>query len=406
VTRGETTLTTTSGFPFAEQDELAAHRAWDTAREIGQQPELWREVAAILTDRRADLDRFLEPLLAEPQLRIVLTGAGTSAFVAGVLAPAIARGRRRRIDAVATTDIVSNPREAFAEDVPTLLVSFARSGDSPESLAATDLADQCLRTAYHLIVTCNADGALAQRHAGRADSHVLLMPPRSNDRGFAMTSSFTCMVLATFLAFDPTGTAVDEVERLAGAAERLLAEQESEITALARRGYRRVAYLGSGSLRALARESALKLLELTAGGVDSYFESSLGFRHGPKSMLDERTVAIVYVSNDPYTRRYDEDIVDELRQAVGADHVLEVTAHGDERAGGTNVLRLPELEDVPDPLAGIVFVLVAQLFGLRASLALGRTPDNPFPDGEVNRVVQGVTVHPLPAASDPRDGEA
>jgi len=213
-------------------------------------------------------------------------------------------------------------------------------------------------------------------------------------------------VLATFLAFQPTGTAVLGVDRLAGAAERLLAEQESEITALARRGYRRVVYLGSGSLRALARESALKLLELTAGGVDSYFESSLGFRHGPKSMLDERTVAIVYVSNDPYTRRYDEDIVDELRQAVGADHVLEVTAHGDERAGGTNVLRLPELEDVPDPLAGIVFVLVAQLFGLRASLALGRTPDNPFPDGEVNRVVQGVTVHPLPAASDPRDGEA
>ena len=395
MTRGETTLTTTSGFPFAEQDELAAHRAWDTAREIGQQPELWREVAEIATERRADLERFLTPLLADPQLRVVLTGAGTSAFVAEVLAPALARGRGRRIDAVATTDIVSNPREAFAEDVPTLLVSFARSGDSPESLAATDLADQCLRTVHHLVVTCNADGALAHRHDGRADSLVLLMPPRSHDRGFAMTSSFTCMVLGTFLAFDPDGAALEQVGRLADAAERLLAERESEISALARRGYQRVVYLGSGSLRALARESALKLLELTAGGVVSYFESSLGFRHGPKSMLDERTIAVVYVSNDAYTRRYDEDIADELREAIGADHVLEVTAHGGERSTAPGVLWVPGLEDVPDPLVAIVFVIVAQLFGLRASLALGRTPDNPFPSGEVNRVVKGVTVHPL-----------
>jgi tagatose-6-phosphate ketose/aldose isomerase len=400
VTRGDTTLTTTSGFPFDEQEQFAARGAWDTAREIGQQPELWREVVANATEQRAHVERFLAPLLADERLRIVLTGAGTSAFVAEVLAPALTRRLRRRIEAVATTDIVSNPREAFAEDVPTLLVSFARSGDSPESVAATDLADQCLRSVHHLVVTCNAEGTLAHRHEGRAESFVLLMPPRSHDRGFAMTSSFTCMVLATFLTLDPAGAGEECVETLARAGEELLARHESEIAALARRGFERVVYLGSGPLCGLARESALKLLELTAGGIDSYFESSLGFRHGPKSMLDDRTLAVVYVSNDPYTRRYDEDIADELRRTTGPEQVLEVTAHGGERSARPHVLRVPGAEGVADPLAAIVFVIVAQLFGLRASLALGRTPDNPFPSGEVNRVVRGVTVHALTEAQD------
>lgn len=392
MTRGDMTLTTTSGFPWDEEGEFVARRAWDTAREIGQQPELWREVAAGAAERRGEVERFLAPLLADPGLRIMLTGAGTSAFVAEVLAPSLTRRLRRRIDAVATTDIVSNPREVYAEDVPTLLVSFARSGDSPESVAATELADQCLTSVHHLVVTCNGEGKLARVHSERAESLVLLMPPRSNDRGFAMTSSFTCMLLATWLAFDPTDHGAECVEALAAAGEQLMAEQGDAISALAGRGYERVVYLGSGPLSGLARESALKLLELTAGGIDSYFESALGFRHGPKSMLDERTIAIAYVSNDPYTRRYDEDITAELRRALGPEHVVEVTAHP---GGRSDALRVPGVENVPDALAAIAFVIVAQLFALRASLALGRTPDNPFPDGEVNRVVRGVIVHPL-----------
>ena len=101
---------------------------------------------------------------------------------------------------MSTTDIVADPRGCFAEDLPTLLVSFARSGDSPESVAATELAEQCLSEVHHLVITCNEQGQLAREHSGRTTSYVLLMPPESNDRGFAMTSSFTGMTLAALLA--------------------------------------------------------------------------------------------------------------------------------------------------------------------------------------------------------------
>ncbi len=362
-----------------------------TWHEILQQPAAWREVAVTAVARSAEVRAFLEPLLDRADLRIVLTGAGTSAFAGEVLAPALSRTLGRRVDAVATTDIVSNPREAFAEDLPTLLVSFARSGDSPESVAATALAGQCLTSVHHLVVTCNPDGQLARDHTSLASSLVLLMPTGTNDRGFAMTSSFTSMLLATWLALSPAATGADLVERLSAAAEQVVSNAE-RLAELAGHGYQRVVYLGSGSLGGLARESALKLLELTAGGVVSYYDTALGFRHGPKAVLGDRTLVIVYLSNDAYTRRYDEDIAAELRDALGAEHVLVVTGRGGAPSGAW---QLAGLEEVPDAMLALPFVVVAQLLALSFSLALGRTPDNPFPDGEVNRVVEGVTVHPL-----------
>ena len=49
------------------------------------------------------------------------------------------------------------------------------------------------------------------------------------------------------------------------------------------------------------------MLELTAGAVVTLFDSPMGFSARPKSILDERTLAVVYVSGDPYTRHYDLD---------------------------------------------------------------------------------------------------
>jgi len=366
-----------------------------TWREIRQQPAVWREVATTMVERSDEVRAFLEPLLARPDLRIVLTGAGTSAFAGSVLAPTLARTLGRRVDAVATTDVVSNPREVFAEDVSTLLVSFARSGDSPESVTATRLADQCLSSVFHLVVTCNPDGRLAADRSGSRSSLVLLMPRSTNDRGFAMTSSFTSMVLAVWLALGSVADPVHVAEQLARAGEQVL-EGVDRLAELAGQGYRRVVYLGSGSLSGLARESALKLLELTAGGVVSYFDTALGFRHGPKAVLDERTLVVVYLSNDAYTRHYDEDIAAELRQAIGAEHVL-VVAAGERGLAGDVGWVMSGLDGLPDAALALPYVVVAQLLGLQFSLALGLTPDNPFPDGEVNRVVQGVRVHPLPS---------
>lgn len=372
------------------RDEALALGAEATVREIGQQPQVWLEAAAAVRERRTEIDAFLQPLLAQPGLRIIFTGAGTSAFAGGVVAPTVARATARRVESVATTDLVSNPRHFLAEQTPTLVVSFARSGNSPESIAATALADQVLADVHHLIITCNKDGELAEQHASASRSLVLQMPEATNDAGFAMTSSFTSMLLSALLVF--LGDDAVDVAALAGAAESILTDQWGALADHAAAGVERVVYLGSGPLAALAQEAALKLLELTAGSVVSYHDSSLGFRHGPKAVLDHATLAVVFLSNDPYTRRYDEDIVGELVGALGAARVIAI---GDAAPEGVGALPVPGIRGVDDGFAAIVFIVAAQILALSFALRVGTTPDNPFPGGAVNRVVQGVRIHPL-----------
>jgi tagatose-6-phosphate ketose/aldose isomerase len=369
--------------------ENVVHGAEHTTREISQQPALWRRVPESVGP---EVTSFVGHALAQTGARVVLTGAGTSAFAGQVVAPAARRAGRRRVDAIATTDVVAGPLDCFDVDVPTLLVSFARSGDSPESVAAAELADQLLTDVQHLVLTCNAEGQLARRYGDRDDARVVLMPEGAHDQGFAMTSSFTCMTLASLLALDPS-TDHGLAARLADIGDAVRLEWDVATRELAERSYERVVYLGSGALQGLAQESALKLLELTAGRVVAMGDSPLAFRHGPKSVLDDRTLVVVYLSNDPYTRAYDLDLLDELRGTRDDKDVLTITAdHGDAASAATSWL-LPDAVGLPDTALALPAVLFAQYLGLHCSIASGLTADNPFPDGEVNRVVKGVRIH-------------
>lgn len=371
----------------------AAH----TAREIAHQPAVWQTVLEQLQAQRLRLDAFLQPLLTLPDLRIVLTGAGSSAFIGQCLAPALLKRLGQhpgiRVEAVATTDIVSSPEQCLQPDVPTLLVSFARSGNSPESLAAVELADRLVKRSYHLVVTCAAEGALNRCLTGQAHAHVLLLPDETHDRAFAMTSSFTGMLLAATCAF---GLAMQPVKALAEAATALMAAETDRLYALTEMRFERVVYLGSNTLQGLAREAALKLLELTDGQLIALADSPLGFRHGPKTFLNDRTLVVIFLSNDPYTRQYDLDLLHELRREGRA----RVLALGTSSLNGADA---PHVDDIhialpaatSDLALAPVALVFAQCLALLASLQRGIRPDTPSASGTVNRVVRGVTIHAL-----------
>jgi tagatose-6-phosphate ketose/aldose isomerase len=359
-----------------------------TILEIGQQPDVWREVAGRDDEAVAG---FLSEVTGRPDIRIVLTGAGSSAFLGEIAAPALRRHLQRRVEAIATTSIVASPHDFLERHTPTLLVSFGRSGNSPESLATTALADEFVDDVWHLILTCDPDGQLGRAHNGRANSCVVYMPERTNDTGFAMTSSLTSMLLTCLRLLGPA-TAADG-EPLARAAEHV-AGLQPDIRTLAQTKKQRFVYLGSGPLGGLAHESALKMLELTAGEVVTYFDSPLGFRHGPKSALDGDTLAVVYVSTDPYTRRYDLDIIAEIRAQLGQDAVVAISTEPIPDTYGPAFV-LPGLDGLDDARVALPYLVFAQYLALFTALEHGKTPDNPFPSGEVNRVVQGVTIYPM-----------
>jgi hypothetical protein len=122
-------------------------------------------------------------------------------------------------------------------------------------------------------------------------------------------------------------------------------------------------------------------------------DSTLGFRHGPKTILNGATLVVVLLSNDPYARAYDLDLLRELEREGRAGALLALGARED-GVGGVESLIMPGMNAAPDLEIAPLLVLFAQAYALLASLALGLTPDRPDPAGTVNRVVQGVTIHP------------
>jgi tagatose-6-phosphate ketose/aldose isomerase len=382
------------GLTAGEIEAAGAH--W-TAREIAQQPQLWPQIARLVSQDSA-LAGFLGQWGADARPRVVLTGAGTSSFIGECLAPSLARPGWPRAEAIATTDIVTSPGSYLVRHVPTLMVHFARSGNSPESVAALELATQGIDRCYHLIITCNERGELYQRASRIDHARALLLPEASNDQSFAMTSSFTGMLLAAAAALQVLPTDDARVARLAGIGRRILDSGVARLRSLVEARFERVVYLGSKELKGLAREAALKMLELTDGRVISLADSPLGIRHGPKTILNGSTLVVAFLSNDAHARRYELDLLTELRRDAVAGSVITLAGrhdgaeHADMLALGEDAAALTDLE------LCLPYAVFAQALAMLRSLSLGLTPDNPNAAGTVNRVVQGVSIYPYGGA--------
>jgi tagatose-6-phosphate ketose/aldose isomerase len=381
------------GLSAAQLESAGAH--W-TAREVLQQPRIWAEIEQQIAAQAAGLRAFLDPLLRLPELRIVLTGAGTSAHIGECLAPALTRTLARRIDAISTTDLVASPASYLTAQTPTLMVSFGRSGNSPESMAAIAIADQYLEHCHHLIFTCDAAGALYQHATQAPRNYVVRLPEASNDRSFAMTSSFTGMLLAAALALHGVAAGAARMVSLAQLCERILPGSETLLHSLVEQKFQRVVYLGAKEFHGLAREASLKMLELTDGKVVSVADSPLGFRHGPKTILNASTLVVVFVSSDPYTRQYDVDLIEELRRDGVAGRVITLSLSAAAPAGADDVALAATAmpSDLSDLELCLPYAMFAQSLALLRSLSLGVRPDSPNAAGTVSRVVKGVSIHP------------
>ena len=379
------------------KEELLELGAEITTREIYQQPDVWKEAFEAYQAKREEITTFLQGIAdRHDYIKVILTGAGTSAYVGDTLMPyfkEVYDERKWNFNSIATTDIVANPETYLKKDVATVLVSFARSGNSPESVATVDLAKALVDDLYQVTITCAADGKLALQAHGDERNLLLLQPAASNDAGFAMTSSFTSMMLTALLVFDPTEFAVkaERFEVVTSLARKVL-ENVADVKELVDLDFNRVIYLGAGPFFGLAHEAQLKILELTAGQVATMYESPVGFRHGPKSLINEDTVVLIFGTTSEYTRKYDLDLVRE----VAGDHIARRVVLLSDQAFG-----LENVKEVALGCGGVLndiyrvfpYIVYAQLFALLTSLKVENKPDTPSPTGTVNRVVQGVIIH-------------
>ena len=379
------------------KEDLIELGAEITTREIYQQPQVWQTAFENYKAQADEIVAFLNGIGEKHDyIKVILTGAGTSAYVGDTLLPYFRKiydERKWNFNAIATTDIVANPLAYLHKEVTTILVSFARSGNSPESVAVVDLAKDIVEELYQITITCAEEGKLAQQAHGDERNLLLLQPAPSNDAGFAMTSSFTSMMLTALLVFDKADLAAkaEKVSALMTLSQEVLDSAEA-IQKMVSLDYNRVIYLGAGHFFGLAHEAQLKILELTAGQVATMYESPVGFRHGPKSLVNEKTVVVVFGSTDSYTKLYDLDLV---REVAGDEIARKVILLTDQKEDLENVEQVifssQQLAD--DVYRVFPYIVYGQLFALLTSLKVGNRPDTPSPTGTVNRVVQGVIIH-------------
>jgi tagatose-6-phosphate ketose/aldose isomerase len=376
----------------AEQQQLGYVH---TLREICQQPSTWLGTAELMQQSA----RELAPLV-KSTATLILSGSGSSEFAGDCVRMVLQKELNINAQAIAGGMLLTHGGQSVSAGRPGLMVSIARSGDSPESVGALALMLKTEPEFRHLVLTCNRQGSLANSFRGDSRVSVIALDDSTNDRSLVMTSSFTNLVLAArFLGLinDPPRY-FSICTTLSHAAATLLQEHLGALAQAGKTPFRRVLYLGSGPRFAVAREAALKMLEMTAGRVTTSCETYLGLRHGPMSAISEDTLIVCFLASDPRVRAYEADVLRELTQKqlglfrviAGKDLPREVV--------GANDVAIPYqgTSDLGDDEMPVLDAIVGQLLGFFRCLQEGLSPDSPSQSGVIRRVVQSFALH-LPA---------
>ncbi len=374
-------------------------RGYDyTIAEILQQPVTWNETAA----RVAGLSQVLRSLVFGSRGKgavraVMLTGSGSSNYVGECVAPALQSELGLPVRAIGGGDLLTHPDSAALPGRPCLLVSIARSGNSPESAAAVEHFLETEPECRHLFLTCNSQGRLATAYRDDGRTRALVLDDRTNDRSLVMTGSFTNLVLASrFLGFlDRPDEYREVVDRLGKIARALLLDHADVLAEVANDDFRYAVYLGAGCRYGAAREAGLKLMEMSAGRVRVMAETYLGLRHGPMAAIHDDTLIVCFLSGDPHARAYEMDLIRELngkglgrRKIIVGEGIAQELLHT-----GDVAVDCPGLKDAGDENAPVIDVLAGQLLAFHHCLATGLRPDSPSPEGVISRVVKSFRIH-------------
>ena len=362
-----------------------------TPAEIAQQPATWRTTHRIFEESRSELVSFLRQA-HEERWTIYLVGAGTSDYIGHSISNLVRRRWGCEVSAIASTDLLTNRDDLVIPDRDYLWISFSRSGDSPEGVAVLEQALASSPRVRHLVVSCNKNGRMVELAQQSKSCFAMLLDDAVNDRSLAMTSSFTNMVVfgQELAHLWDRDFSEETLDKMTIAAEYLLGEGSFLAHEFAQHGYRRACFVGAGALGATGRESALKVLELTSGDIQTMHETTLGLRHGPMSSLNIETIFMGFISTDDRRRRYDIDLLNEIR---AKQVVRTIVAVGQTDAASDYSLHCAAFDDLPDAYRPAVDVIFSQMFGLFSSIELGLKPDSPSPNGLISRVVEKFAIY-------------
>ena len=371
-----------------------------TPREILQQPDTWQNTFELFRSERERLCNFLQRAgvraLQAQRPTVFLIGAGTSDYIGHALTSLLRQQWGCEVVAYASTDLLPNLDSYVIPHAHYLWISFSRSGDSPEGVAVLEQALERFPTIAHLVVTCNPEAHMIELLRGQSQATAIVLDDAVNDRSLAMTSSFTNMVIMgqclahawSLDSYEPL------LQQMRAAADTLLVTAFTLAEELATQRLPRLCLVGTGPLAAVARESALKVLEMSAGQVKTMAETTLGLRHGPMAALDPETLFVCFASGDSRRLGYSADLLREIgSKGIIAQRIAVGPRSVEEQLTPWCETYLPVEAEVSDEYRPVLDVLFGQLLGLCVSIEHGMQPDAPSPGGVISRVVQEFAIY-------------
>jgi tagatose-6-phosphate ketose/aldose isomerase len=376
----------------APVEEQRRRGYFHTLGEILQQPASWIRTSQQLSERTTELRESVDGARL-----LVLTGSGSSEYAGDCVRLPLQRQLGVNTLAIGAGALLTQSPSLLPPERPGLVISLARSGDSPESVGVLSLLLQSDPELRHLVITCNASGKLATSFRDDSRVQVVALDDGTNDRSLVMTSSFTNLVIAAqalgFLGAPNRYQA--QCRELSAVASRLVQTHFGTLAAAARSNFKRVVFLGSGARFGAAREASLKMLEMTAGKIMAMPETYLGLRHGPMSFVHDDTLIVCFLSSESTARAYECDLIRELDQkalgmmkiVVGENIPTDLLRKHDV------VIECQGLAQLGDNASPVIDVVVGQLLAFFRCMKEGLRPDSPSESGVINRVVQSFTLH-------------
>jgi len=363
-----------------------------TLREICQQPATLLATCECMMRARDAVKQKLTGIRS-----LQLTGSGSSEYVGNCVRLPLQSELRLSAQTVGGGAILTHGAKALPPERPALMVSFARSGDSPESVGAVSLLLEREPAISHLIVTCNPNGKLAETFRTDPKVHVIILDERTNDRSLVMTSSFSSLVIAarSLGLLDVPDLYRALCERLSGMVKAVVEDHFGTLARVAAAEFRRAVFLASGARFGGAREASLKMLEMTAGRVTTLPESYLGLRHGPMSYVHDDALVVCFLSSDPTVRAYETDLIRSLnRKRLGLSKLIVGEDIPTDLLQGEDVaMECAGFHELGDDNAVVVDVVVGQVLAFFCCLKEGLHPDSPSQGGVINRVVESFEIH-------------
>lgn len=235
-----------------------------TPQEIAQQPDTWSKTFELFLSERESIQKFLSDAgmtgAGICEVIVYLVGAGTSDYTGRAISCLLRKHWRCEVIAVPSTDMLTQMDEMILPGRKYLWISFSRSGDSSEGVAVLKKARERYPHIYHIVISSNPNGRMLKDSAGDSKTLGICMIDEANDRGLAMTSSFSNMVIfgQCLAHIEDIDTYESVLRKLVAAGKSFLPRAADCAASVAKQGYTKACLVGSGPLREVAKESALK----------------------------------------------------------------------------------------------------------------------------------------------------